>query len=368
MFALLIAFMIMTMEAMDQPRRARFVAGGLLAGSFFFFTGMHELQLVAMGLFLPALLWVTSRWAGRERLSKFAPLCWIRVGRALRDEFDTRFFNRTFFWLCVLWVLSAVIQLAAPSTLLRQQYLPAKMSLPAALWQGLGETADLFGDIFSSSRPEFLLSLLAAIAIMRVLGPRRSLTVRNRFLLVPIIVPLSVGWVGISLNVMQEGGINIRSQYYVLLLTYVATLCLAVYAAAALPPIIPRKVWLCVGGLLIAAVVYKTSDNPLHREAVNQALGSGLDYARGVALRVDRLTYAAGDVAYVPELETPPSWVQPVVRGHQSGTVLYFNTKLAIAYGKTTVAFYSCRPPTTEADCDRILDPFAKALAEAEAR
>ena len=124
MFALLIAFMIMTMEAMDQPRRARFVAGGLLAGSFFFFTGMHELQLVAMGLFLPALLWVTSRWAGRERLSKFAPLCWIRVGRALRDEFDTRFFNRTFFWLCVLWVLSAVIQLAAPSTLLRQQYLP----------------------------------------------------------------------------------------------------------------------------------------------------------------------------------------------------------------------------------------------------
>jgi len=366
-FALLMAFMVMAMEAMDRPKGARVMAGSLLALSFFLFTGMHELQLAAMGLFLASLLWVASRWAGRERLSSFAPLCWIRVGRALRDEFDTRFFNRMFFWLCILWVLSTVIQLMAPSTLLRQQYLPARMSLPEALWQGMGETAELFGEMFDTSQPEFLLSLLAAFAITRVLGPRRSLAIRNRFLLVPIVVPLSVGWIGISLNIMQEGGINIRSQYYALLLSYIATLCLAVYAAAALPPMIPRKAWLGIGGLLVAAVVYKTSDNPLHREAVNQALGSGLNYARGIAHRVERLTYATGDVAYVPELESPPSWVQPVVRGQQSGTVLYFNSKLAIAYGKKGVAFYTCRPPTTEADCDRIVNPAAKALAEAEA-
>jgi len=371
-FALLMATMVVAMETDEQVYSTRVQAcfwvltrgaGWLLALVFFFLTGMHELFLIAMGLFLALLMWVTSKRSRGAPFSRFAPFRWMRIGRALREDYDRPFFVGMIFWLGVLLVVSSVIQLAAPSTLLRQEYLPAQSDLFTALWRGVFKLADLYAEMFSWSQPEFLLSLVAVFAIIRTQTPRRSLAARNSLLLPSIIVPLSVGWVGISLNLMQEDGINGRTQYFTLLLTYISVFCLAVYTAAALPPrFISRKAWLALGVLSIAGVIYGVSANPRHREAVKQALGSGTEYARGAARRVDQIWRTTGDTAYVSELVAAPTWVSMIGRGTTIATLKYFNAELAIIFNKKKVVFYSCRPPTSEANCDRIIHPVEQTV------
>ena len=310
---------------------------------FFIFSMTHEISIIPLGFFLifVFLLSLDYRATGK-RFSHVLPLSNVRIGVAIRPDFDNRLFILVILAMGCLLILSALIQVLSPSVAARDSYWPARMSIIDSFLTIIPMIGEFFRKMFNFEKPFMWLLFGLFFFVARTTSLRKGLQGRNRkFLLIPVIVFLIILVVGMTTSMIMASQPIPRVQHYLMSYGVVAVSCLAIFSANILKLYwLSKKMASIISVIIFAGIVVAFAAEPWYRLAVDVAVDEGYEYSQGIAKREEILSSGRNQVVRINEIELPPPFVQPVI--HWADTEIYFQELLAKSFGQRKVLFVPC--------------------------